>query len=94
MKKALNLYQSKMFTNMDIQSTKINVMQKIIGINKVSLLDKISKIIDQEMIVGYTVEGKPLTRESYNKRLQRAEAQMLAGEYQTQEELEKESENW
>jgi hypothetical protein len=94
MEKALNLYQCKMFINMDLQSTKINVIQKIMGVNKVSLLDKISKILDQEMIVGYTVEGKPLTRESYNKRLQTAEAQILAGEYQTQEDMEKESENW
>jgi hypothetical protein len=83
-----------MVINMDLQSTKINVMQKIMGVNKISLLDKISKILDQEMIVGYTVEGKPLTRESYNKRLQIAEAQILAGECQTQENLEKESENW
>ncbi len=79
---------------MDLQSTKINVLQKIMEVNKRSLLDKINKILDKEMIVGYTVEGKPLTRESYNKRLQIAEAQILAGEYQTQEDLEKESENW
>lgn len=94
MEKSLNLYEHKMVIKMDLQSTKINVMQKIMGVNKVSLLDKISKILDKEMVVGYTVEGKPLTRESYNKRLQAAEAQILAGEYQTQEELEKESENW
>jgi hypothetical protein len=74
---------------MDLQSTKINVLQKIMEVNKRSLLDKINKILDKEMIVGYTVEGKPLTRESYNKRLQIAEAQILAGEYQTQEDLEK-----
>jgi hypothetical protein len=79
---------------MDLQSAKINVMQKIMGVNKKSLLDKINKILDEEMVVGYTVEGKPLTRESYNKRLQIADAQILAGEYQTQEDLEKESENW
>ena len=28
------------------------------------------------MIVGYTVEGKPLTKEAYNKRLQKAEEQI------------------
>lgn len=46
------------------------------------------------MVVGYTVKGEPLTKESYNKRLQTAEKQILAGEYLTQEDLEKESENW
>ena len=46
------------------------------------------------MVVGYTVEGKPLIKDLYNKRLQLAEEQLLSGEYITQEDLEKESENW
>jgi hypothetical protein len=45
-------------------------------------------------VVGYTVEGEPLTKESYNKRLETAEKQIRSGDYLTQEELEKESENW
>jgi len=46
------------------------------------------------MIVGYTVEGKPLTKEAYNKRLQKAEEQIKSGDCFTQEQIEKESENW
>ncbi len=79
---------------MDLQTAKINVIQKLMDVSKKPLLDKINKILDEEMIVGYTVEGKPLTKEAYNKRLQMAEAQILSGEYLTQENLEKESENW
>ena len=94
MRKVLILYRSKTIINMDLQTIKIDVLQKIMGVSRVSLLDKISKILDKEMVVGYTVEGEPLTKESYNKRLQTAEKQILAGEYLTQEDLEKESENW
>lgn len=79
---------------MDLQAAKIDVMQKLMGVSRKSLLNKINKILDKEMIVGYTAEGKPLTRETYNKRLQKAEEQILSGEYLTQEDLEKESENW
>ena len=88
------MYEHKMIIKMDIQATKMHVMQKIMGVNQASLLNKINKILDEEMIVGYTVDGKPLTKETYNKRLQKAEEQILAGEYISQEDLEKESENW
>lgn len=79
---------------MDLQETKLGVMQKIMGVSKPSLLEKIDKLLEEEMVVGYTVEGKPLTKDQYNKRLQLAEEQLLSGEFITQEDLEKESENW
>lgn len=79
---------------MDIQTTKLKVMQKIMSVSKASLLEKINDILDNEMIVGYTVEGKPLTKKLYNKRLQESEKQLLSDEYVTQEDLEKESESW
>ena len=46
------------------------------------------------MIVGYTVDGKPLTKKSYDARLQIAERQISSGDYMTQKDLEKEAESW
>ncbi|MCC5930444.1 MAG: hypothetical protein JJU28_14445 [Cyclobacteriaceae bacterium] len=79
---------------MNFEAAKLEVVQKILGITKESLLEKISDLLDREMVVGYTVEGEPLTKESYNQRLEKAEQQIRSGEYLTQEDLEKESENW
>jgi hypothetical protein len=79
---------------MDLQSTKIMVMQKIMNVSKASLLEKISTILDEEMIVGYTTGGSPLTAQQYNERLLVAENQIESGDYSTQEDLEKEIENW
>lgn len=79
---------------MDLQAAKINVMQKIMNVSKTSLLDKINNILDEEMIVGYTTDGQPLTKNQYNERLLVAEKQIEAGDYITQEDLEKEIENW
>ena len=79
---------------MDIQTAKINVMQKIMNVSKASLLDKISDILDEEMVVGYTTDGQPLTKNQYNERLLVAEKQIESGDYITQEDLEKEIENW
>ena len=45
-------------------------------------------------IVGYTIDGKPLTKTSYKEELQEAKAEIKRGEYSSQEDLEKESNNW
>jgi len=79
---------------MDIQATKLDVMQKVMGVSSASLLDKINNILDNEMVVAYTVEGKPLTKAMYNERLILAEQQLRSGEFTTQEDLEKEAESW
>jgi len=77
---------------MDLQTVKLNVMQKIMGVTTPSLLDKINELLDHEMIVGYTVDGEPLTLDAYNKRLKKAVEQLKAGEFISQEDLEKEAE--
>lgn len=79
---------------MDLESVKLGVMKKIMHVSKASLLEKIDQLLEKEMIVGYTVDGEPLTKESYNKRLVVAEKQIASDQYVTQEGLEKESENW
>lgn len=79
---------------MDLQAVKLNVMQKIMNVSKASLLEKIDKLLEEELIVGYTVDGQPLTSETYNARLAKAEEQLDSGKYTTQEDLENESESW
>lgn len=79
---------------MGLQASKLKLVQKILSLNQSSIIDKIDEILEREMIVGYTVDGKPLTKEEYNQRIAIAEAQMKCGETLSQEELEEESENW
>jgi hypothetical protein len=91
--KTLSLLEENL-VSMDLQTTKLDVMQKIMGVSTPSLLQKINDILDNEMVVAYTVDGKPLTKAMYNERLDLAEKQLQSGEYITQEDLEKEAENW
>ncbi len=79
---------------MDLEATKLDIMQKLMSVTKKSLLGKIENLLDKEMTVGYTTNGFPLNREDYNNRLQKAEKQILSGSFTTQEELEEESKNW
>ena len=47
-----------------------------------------------EEIVAYTIEGKPLTKSSYNSELQASIDEIKNQDFIKQEDLEKESENW
>lgn len=45
-------------------------------------------------IVAYAIDGKPLSRADYKEDLQAAIAEIKKGEYTSQEDLEKESKDW
>ena len=79
---------------MDLQATKLDVIQKIMSVSATSLLKKVNTLLEKEMIVGYTVDGMPLTKELYDTRLQIAEKQIHSNQYISQEDLEKEVDNW
>lgn len=79
---------------MDLQAAKLDVMQKIMNVSTESLIVKVDKLLEEEMIVGYTAKGEPLTKKEYNLRLEKAEKQIASGDFITQEDLEKEVENW
>jgi hypothetical protein len=79
---------------MDIQAAKLDIVQKILNVKTESIIEKINKILEKEMIVGYTVEGEPLTKKAYNKRLEKAEEDILNGRVTSSEELKEEMKNW
>ena len=58
------------------------------------LVKALAESYQEDEIVAYTVDGKPLTKSEYHKELLDAEAEIERGEYTAQEDLEKESENW
>lgn len=45
-------------------------------------------------VVGYNTDGSPITKESLIKRAKTASQRVKSGDYITQEEVEKEVENW
>lgn len=50
---------------------------------------------DQEnYVVAFTIDGKLLTKKQYNQGLLDAEAEIEGGAFTTQEDIQRESENW
>lgn len=78
--------------------TREQLAQYILNSAKESSISKIKSIIlnekKEEEVVAYTVQGQPLTKAMYIKKVKDAEASVKAGNYTTVEDLEKEAENW
>ena len=79
---------------MDIQAAKLDLVEKVLHISTQELIDKLNKILEREMVVAYTVDGKPLTQKDYNNRLAKGEKDIMGGNFSSQEDLENESETW
>lgn len=80
---------------MDIQTTKIELAQKLLSETRESVLKKISELLStSDEVVGYTVSGEPLTKADYNGRLEKAEQDIKAGRIISHEELKKRIKTW
>jgi hypothetical protein len=81
---------------MDIQAEKLQLIEELIRIKDSSLVDQIRQLLQQKNnpVVGYEINGTPITRKQLIKRIEEAESRIDQGDYTTQEDLEKEVENW
>ena len=82
---------------MNIQATKLEIVQYLLNSNKEALLSKIKSIIEQEKeeeIIGFTTNGETLTISKLNERLALAEKDIKAGRIITDEDLAKEIGTW
>ena len=79
---------------MDIQAAKLDLVEKILNIKTESIIEKLNNILDKEVIVGFTTDGKHLTKKAYNKRLEKAEQDVLNGRVTNSEDLKKELQSW
>jgi hypothetical protein len=53
-----------------------------------------SKEYQKPIVVGYNVDGSPITKEHLLKRAKAASKRVKSGDFISQEELEKEIDNW
>ena len=58
------------------------------------MVHAMSKEYDKPVIVGYNVDGTPITQQDLKSRVKAASKRVKSGDYFTREEVEKEVENW
>ena len=79
---------------MNIEAAKITLAQKILSLQKESIIEKINKLLEKELIVGYTVKGEPLTEKEYNKILEQGTKEIEEGKSISHEAFKNKVANW
>ena len=81
---------------MDIQLEKLQLIEKLTQIEDIDIIEQVRELLNQKgnQVVGYGINGTPITRKQLIRRIEEAEERIDNGEYITQEDLEKESQNW
>ncbi len=96
--KSLILLEANKNMIMDIQTRKLNFIQEVLTVSNENLISKLESLLKKERskdeVIGFTTEGKSMTKEAYIHDIDEARLQMKEGKYISQEELEKQSENW
>ncbi|MFP5471044.1 MAG: hypothetical protein ACLGGV_05570 [Bacteroidia bacterium] len=72
---------------MSIETVKIDLAKQLFSVNKESVLERIKKILDKEIVVAYTTNGKPLTAEQYKKEVLRAKKEKSVSHKHVLEEI-------
>jgi hypothetical protein len=78
----------------DLQLRKLKVMELLLHVSNEQLVEQMEKILEREMIVAYTTQGKPLTLKAYNKRLEIAKKQIQDGKTTSHDDLKSEMSKW
>ena len=80
---------------MDLQTRKLKAINYLAGIQDEKVFSKIESILIEVQNQKKALRNlKPLTQEQLIERANRSNKDYLEGKFKTQEQLEKESENW
>lgn len=80
---------------MDIQAEKLYLIEELARIQDISIIEQIKQLLKKNNpVMGYDIKGAPITGKQLIQRIEKAEQRIDKGEYITQEDIEKESENW
>ncbi|MEG0852156.1 MAG: hypothetical protein RSH24_19955 [Flavobacterium sp.] len=83
---------------MDIQATKLELIKRLLVVDKESVLEELKKILlsnsSKEEIIGYSTDGNPLTLKEYQQKVQKGIDDIASGNFTSDEDFAKEIETW
>lgn len=79
---------------MDILAKKIELTELLLKVKSETLIHQIENLLRNELVVGYSTDGKPLTLKDYNKRLEIAEKQIKENKTTGHESLGEQMDTW
>lgn len=93
--KSLSL-ENQFLEVMDIQAEKLLLIEQLLQIRDTRVIEQVRELLKKENnpVVGYQADGRPITQQDFIRKIEQAEQEHESGNYQTIEELGKESEAW
>jgi hypothetical protein len=81
---------------MEVEAEKLLLIKQLIQLRDVKVLHQVRELLQKEAnpIVGYDAKGNPISKKEFVKDIEVAEKEYVAGNFQSIEEVEKESESW
>ena len=65
------------------EKLKINLTQRILNVNDTKILKKIDALLNNENIIGYSMDGNPISEKEYITDIQEAIIQLRNGKLET-----------
>jgi|SRR5688572_6719950 len=93
--KSLSL-ENQFLKTMDIQAEKLHLIEELARIQDIHIIEQIKQLLKKahNPIVGYNANGQSITQRDFIQQIEQAENEYKSGNYQTIDEVEKESETW
>ena len=81
---------------MDIQAEKLHLIEELARVQDIHIIEQIKQLLKKahKPIIGYTANGQSITQRDFIHQIEQAENEHRSGNYQTIDEVEKESESW
>lgn len=80
--------------NMDVNARKLDQVQRLLLLENEEALDRIDEILDENIIVAHTVDGRPLNRQQYIDEIEEGREQARQGKGITTDELREKLREW
>lgn len=91
-------FTANIICNMNIQATKLELIQQLLTVKQESVLIKIKEILSsnskEQDVVAHTTSGEPLTVKQYKAKIQRGIDDIKANRVTSVDDLEKEIKTW
>ncbi len=88
--------ENQFFESMDIQAEKLLLIEQLLRIRDSQVIEQVRELLKKENnpVVGYEADGSAITQQDFIKKIEQAEKEHAQRNYQTIDELEKESQGW
>lgn len=74
--------------------TKYKLIEQLMHTNDEEILIQVKGMLDSVEVIGYELDGTAITKRTYIEKIKAAQKRVTSGDFITQEDLEKEMEQW